>query len=498
MKILFADGDQAFVRKAEARFRSLSDPAVQAEMCAAGADFLDRAYAHAYDLIFLDATLPGTDPLEILKRLLQTTLPMPIVMLSAREDARLAVQAMKQGVLDFLIKDDFLALDLSDFLRRLEEVSRARRADAELAQVNQMKNDFLATISHELRTPLTSILGLSDVLVSGRMGPLEKKQGESLKKILEQSQNLVRLINQLLDIRSLARGERRPEPEAVPLSLLARDRAVSLGRFFEDKGVELAVRVPEGGLEVRAPKEDLEKVIDHLLSNALKFTPKGGKVSLEVIDDGRQAQVRVADTGCGIPTESMRFVFQKFYHVDQSLTRAYGGMGLGLAFCKEAVENMGGRIWVESRGPGQGASVVFTLPRPLAAVPAGPPTAKRNILWVDDNPSMLELVEVGFASMSRSMAIKTASGGLEALEMIKTALPDLIVLDIMMADMDGLEVLSRLKADPRTTAVPVLIASGYKEAAKTAVQRGAHDFCLKPFHMTDIVNKIESILFPAA
>ena len=108
---------------------------------------------------------------------------------------------------------------------------------------------------------------------------------------------------------------------------------------------------------------------------------------------------------------------------------------------------------------------------------------------------MLDLVEVGFSSVSRAVTLKTARGGVPALELLKTFTPDLVVLDIMMADMDGLEVLARLRKDPRTAAIPVLVVSGYKEAAKTAVQRGANDFCLKPFRVADVVKKIEALLF---
>jgi CheY-like chemotaxis protein len=115
---------------------------------------------------------------------------------------------------------------------------------------------------------------------------------------------------------------------------------------------------------------------------------------------------------------------------------------------------------------------------------------------VDDNPNMLDMIELGFSGLSSPVGLQTARGGLPALEMLKTLTPDLVVLDIMMSDMDGLEVLARLKAEPRTSEIPVLIVSGYKEAARTAVQRGANDYCLKPFRVTDVVAKIDTLLFP--
>ena len=494
MRILLADGDARFSGKARERLLGLSGAPLHLDVADRGAVLLDEAFSHSYDLIFLDTALPDIPALDLLDRLLKTSLPMPVVMLAAKDDARLAVEAMKRGVLDFLLKDDFLTLDMAGFLRRMGETSRLRRENAELQQIDQMKNDFLATISHELRTPLTSILGLSEVLASGRMGQLEKKQGESLNKILEQSHNLVRLINQLLDVRSFAHGERREEMESVSFSAVGRERAEAARRLFEEKGVAYTFISSDLPLEVSGRKGDLAKVFDNLISNALKFTPKGGHVTVELTGVDHQAVARVTDTGTGIPTESMRFLFQKFYHVDQSLTRVTGGMGLGLAFCKEAVEDMGGRIWVESKGEGRGASVVFSLPR-LVAPPSGT-AGPKTVLWVDDNPNMLELVEVGFSGMNRSVTLKTARGGVPALEMLGAFTPDLIVLDIMMSDMDGLEVLSRLKANPKTASVPVLVVSGYREAAKTAVLNGAVDFCLKPFRVADVVKRISTLLFP--
>jgi CheY-like chemotaxis protein len=250
------------------------------------------------------------------------------------------------------------------------------------------------------------------------------------------------------------------------------------------------------------------KVVEHLISNALKFTPKGGHVKVETksLESG-QAQVVVLDSGRGIPAEALPHLFQKFYHVDQSLTRPYGGMGLGLAFCKEVVQLHGGRVWIESKGVGQGALVSFVLPttdqKPgesragdikMPAAGQAAQAVKKNILWVDDNPNLLELVEYAFAGSAMAVNLQTALSGVSALAQVKNAKPDLLVLDIMMTDMDGLEVLDHLRSDPDTETLPVLIVSGYKEAAKTAMEHGADDYCLKPFRIQEIFKKVETLL----
>jgi CheY-like chemotaxis protein len=220
--------------------------------------------------------------------------------------------------------------------------------------------------------------------------------------------------------------------------------------------------------------------------------------------DTGHVQLKVRDTGRGIPTEALPYVFQKFFHVDKTLTRPYGGMGLGLAYCKEVIEAHNGRIWVESKGHGEGSTVSFLLPSMNEPVPSAAPTSpapvrsgesKKTILWVDDNPNLLELVEYGFAGFPHPVNLLTAQGGVAALAQLKTDIPDLVVLDIMMSDMDGLEVLTRLRNDPQSADIPILVVSGYREAAKIAVEKGATDFCLKPFRLQDVLKKIESLLY---
>jgi CheY-like chemotaxis protein len=238
--------------------------------------------------------------------------------------------------------------------------------------------------------------------------------------------------------------------------------------------------------------------VEHLLLNALKFTPAGGRVDVELHPMApRGALLSIKDSGVGIPKEALPYVFQKFFHADPTLTRAYGGLGLGLAYCQHMIDAHGGRIWVESPGPGQGTTVNVTLAcvdgSAEGASPAVP-VGQRTVLWVDDNPNMLELVEAGFSSFGTDVNLVTRQRGQEALDEARRHTPHLIVLDIMMPDMNGLEVLARLRADPATRAVPVLVVTGYREAAQEAVERGAFDYFLKPFRIPEMLEKIRDIL----
>ncbi|HND64712.1 MAG TPA: hybrid sensor histidine kinase/response regulator, partial [Elusimicrobiota bacterium] len=355
LRLLLADRDAGFTRIFQERFRALAGHTVTIDTCTAGADLVERFYAQPYDLVFLDLALPGLDPKDLLSRLSQTSLPLPVVALSSEHNTRPVVEAMKLGVLDHLMKEDFATLDLAGFVGRLRETFRLRRENAELLQINQMKNDFLATISHELRTPLTSILGLSEILLAGRMGPLVPRQSESLKKIIEQSQNLAKLINQLLDVQDIVQERMRLDFRPLSLAEITQARGEAVEPLFKQKGVSLRVEPMDDRLIFQGDREAVDKVLEHVLLNALKFTPAKGLVlvSAKALPP-RSIQLSVLDTGQGIPNEALPYVFQKFFHADQSLTRAYGGLGLGLAYCKHVVEALGGRIWVESAGVGKG------------------------------------------------------------------------------------------------------------------------------------------------
>lgn len=490
LRLLLADRDAGFTRIFQERFRALADHIVTIETCTSGADLVERFYAQPYDLVFLDLALPGLDPKELLSRLSQTSLPLPVVALSSEHNTRPVVEAMKLGVLDHLMKEDFITLELAGFVGRLRETFRLRRENAELLQINQMKNDFLATISHELRTPLTSILGLSEILLAGRMGPLVPRQSESLKKIIEQSQNLAKLINQLLDVQDIVQERMRLDFRPLSLAEIAQARGDAVQPLFQQKGVTLRVEPMDDRLLFQGDREALDKVLEHVLLNALKFTPAKGLVlvSAKALPP-RSVQLSVLDTGQGIPNEALPYVFQKFFHADQSLTRAYGGLGLGLAYCKHVVEALGGRIWVESAGVGKGTRVNMTFPQMgLKGVENG--KSLKTVLWVDDNPNMLELIEVGFTALPPNVKLLTCRSGGAALESAATRPPDLIVLDIMMPDMNGLEVLDRLQKNEKTRKVPVMVVSGYREAAQEAVGRGAVDYFLKPFRVPEMLDKI--------
>jgi two-component system, NarL family, sensor histidine kinase BarA len=247
---------------------------------------------------------------------------------------------------------------------------------ARLKELDHLKSSFLATVSHELRTPLTSIIGYSEMLAEGMCGPLTKEQLEFVQTIRQKGDQLLQLILSLLDLSKLESGTMRMHPIAVPIEAVLNDAVTTVGPAAAKRGVRISVKPGPPVPYIKADPDRLRQIFVNLADNAVKFTPKGGEVSLSAgiiearsTDAGavllsplrRELEIRVNDTGIGIPHHERHRIFDAFYQVDQSSTREQGGAGLGLAIVKRLVEAHQGRIRVEDHEP-QGTSFVVTLP----------------------------------------------------------------------------------------------------------------------------------------
>lgn len=237
----------------------------------------------------------------------------------------------------------------------------AIRDITELAKVDQMKTEFVSTVSHELRTPLTSIKGYVDLVVDGEAGEINETQRGFLGIVQSNTDRLVGLINDLLDISRIESGRLQLNITTVPLDPVIREVAASLRNQIEEKKLSLELVLPQEPLQVRGDRARIIQILTNLLSNAYKFTPEGGKISVSTRMTGSQVQVDVADTGTGISAQDQKKLFTKFFRVDSSTTREVGGTGLGLTIAKSIVEMHGGKIWVESKA-GKGSTFSFTLP----------------------------------------------------------------------------------------------------------------------------------------
>jgi two-component system sensor histidine kinase BarA len=250
-------------------------------------------------------------------------------------------------------------------------------ANARLKELDRLKSSFLATVSHELRTPLTSIIGYSEMLSEGLAGPLNKEQADYVSTIMDKGETLLRLITSILDISQIEAGKVRLNFEPLDVSEVISSSVSSVKPQAQKKGVVLETKVADNRPRASADREKLKQVVVNLLANAVKFTPKDGKVSVFLSELGYQAElgtpgyrILVEDSGVGIPQDQFDKIFESFYQVDSSSTREFGGAGLGLAIVKSFVEGHGGMVRVASEH-GRGARFTVILP----ATPPQPRTA---------------------------------------------------------------------------------------------------------------------------
>jgi PAS domain S-box-containing protein len=231
-------------------------------------------------------------------------------------------------------------------------------------ELELMKSDFVSIVSHELKTPLHSIKGFVDVILMGKTGKLNEIQRDFLETTRDQTRHLQDMIDDLLDFTQFGSGRINLSMEEISLAELIDEVITKLEPIADEAGITLCKSIVSGLSFIHADRTRLLQVLTNLVDNAIKFTPAGGSISLEAFDHGTQVEVRVLDTGIGIPLGEREKIFSRFYQIDGSSTRAYRGTGLGLAICKYIIEAHRGRIWVESNDP-HGSKFCFTVPKYL-------------------------------------------------------------------------------------------------------------------------------------
>ena len=371
----------------------------------------------------------------------------------------------------------------------------ATRDITELAKVDQMKTEFVSMVSHELRTPLTSIKGYVDLVVDGEAGEINETQRGFLSIVQSNTDRLIALINDLLDISRIESGKIQLKPTVMPLDQVIREVATSLRKQIDDKKINLELVLPQGPLKVKGDQARITQILTNLLSNAYKFTPAGGKINVSAKRTDGQVQVNVTDSGIGISAQDQQRLFTKFFRVDSSVTQEAGGTGLGLAITKSIVEMHGGKMWVKSK-LGKGSTFSFTLPA-VAPVegprthPEGSLGTRGKILVVEDEPDTAQLVRVYLEKSGYQTIVATS--GQEALDKARQECPDLITLDVLLPDIDGFTVLERLKAEPDTASIPVLMLTIVQDR-NMAIRLGAVEYFTKPIDRDRLLDYVRRIM----
>jgi two-component system CheB/CheR fusion protein len=342
-----------------------------------------------------------------------------------------------------------------------EDVTARRMAEDAVRDALQRRDDFLGTLSHELRNPLSPIRNALALLRRGP--PLDAATARAIAVIDRQSAHLSRLVDDLLDVTRIARGKVQLRRAVLDLRGLVQRTVEDHRAAFEAAGVALTLDAGEAPRWVDADPTRVAQVLGNVLGNALKFTGRGGQVAVALREEGGAVRLAVRDSGAGIEPELQARLFEPFSQGTQTLARASGGLGLGLATVKGLVELHGGTVAVVSPGPGRGTEVTVTLPQTGAPSP-GPapvpaPSSRRRVLVVDDNvDGAVTLKDVLEAS---GHEVRVAHHGPGALQVAREFLPDAVVCDLGLPGMDGFAVARAIRADPALAPTHLVALSGY-------------------------------------
>ena len=383
--------------------------------------------------------------------------------------------------------------------KALQEEQTARQAAEHASQV---KDEFLAVLSHELRTPLNPILGWATLLRRGKLSP---EKIEMAAETIERNAKLqTQLIDDLLDIARMLRGKLDLEAEPVDLQVVVTQALETVQLAAQSKALQIETAL-QTGVRVKGDSTRLQQIVWNLLSNAVKFTPAQGRITvrLAAIDD--QACIQVSDTGVGIQPKFLPYVFERFRQADGTLTRQFGGLGLGLAIVRQLSELHGGTVSVESPGENQGT--VFTLRLPLmrgaAVAPVDPfatcqtgSLAQLKVLIVDDDPDSRLIVTEILAD--KQATVIQASSGLECLQQLDWSIPDLLICDIGMPDLDGYELIRQIRQRPAEQGGEIqaiaLTAYASPEHEKQAIAAGFQTHLAKPVEVDPLLSAIVSLV----
>jgi PAS domain S-box-containing protein len=399
-------------------------------------------------------------------------------------------------------------LDVTERKRGEEERARlyvaAEEARAAAESANRAKDEFLATMSHELRTPLNALIGYAQLLRADQLPPT--LVDHALESIERTAKLQSKLVDDLLDVSRIITGKLNLEVGWVDLATLV-DNAVDTVRLAATgKRITVAVAIDRSGLAVLGDTTRLQQVMWNLLSNALKFTPEGGRVDICLERLESHARIVVSDTGQGISPDFLPHVFERFRQADGSTTRRSGGLGLGLAIVRHLVEMHGGTVSVESAGLGRGATFVVQLPLSVSAdkrsdAPPEPRLNERHsleqvrILVVDDDPDARELLRTVFSEAGAE--VTTANSAAEAVELLNRVHPHVLIGDVGMPDEDGYELLRRVRAsgwdEHQLPAVAVTAYAG-ADHRLLALEAGYQEHVPKPFNVDHIVQLVTNLV----
>jgi DNA-binding response OmpR family regulator/nitrogen-specific signal transduction histidine kinase len=420
---------------------------------------------------------------------------------------------------------------VSDRTKQLHKINRALTESLnKLQDLKNSRDGFFAAISHEFRTPLTLIMGPIEKILENSAGAETKKKAEI---IWRNANRMLSLVNQLLDLSRLDYGKLELKTSSGNVVDFIRGLLFSFESFAESKEIMLKLFSDNDNIELYFDPEVMMKIITNLLSNAFKFTDAGGVISIKIVKvENTSVQIKIKDTGIGISESDISKLFDRFYQADQSLTRKYEGSGIGLALTKELVELHHGRIFVESKprilGDENSGWTEFKLEFPLGTSHfkedeiINAEAQQKNIsdsnylikeiflsskvnnaeiteddktvvLIVEDNTDLREMIK---ENLLDTYSVLEAENGARGLKLAEENIPDLIISDIMMPEMDGYELTKKLKANEKTNHIPVILltAKAATEDKIEGLETGADDYLIKPFNEKELSVRVKNLI----
>jgi len=380
-------------------------------------------------------------------------------------------------------------------------------------EASRLKDEFLATLSHELRTPLNAILGYARMVKSGIVSP--ERTLKAVDTIERNATSLTQIVEDVLDVSRIIAGKMRLNVQPVQLPRIIRDSVEAFGPAAEAKGLRIETIFDAHPPAVSGDPERLQQVIWNLISNAVKFTDRGGTIRVVLESTDRELTLTVSDTGVGIEPAFLPHMFERFRQADGGTTRERGGLGLGLGIARQLVEMHGGTIHAHSAGLGKGAAFTVRLPSAAAAErqqrsPIAEPASRAvfgttaevadlhgiRVLAVDDEPDALALISEILESAGAQVSV--AQSAIEALGVIQLGRPDALIADLGMPRIDGFELIARIRqsSDPAIQRIPAAALTAYarSEDRARAIRSGFQIHLAKPIDPSALLAAIARLV----
>jgi signal transduction histidine kinase/CheY-like chemotaxis protein len=385
-----------------------------------------------------------------------------------------------------------------EFVKIARDLTERKRMEEALRDADRRKNEFLATLSHELRNPLAPIRSGLDLLK--RAGYDRRLIMRTLKVIERQTDQIVHLVDDLLDISRITRGKIRLKQELIELGPVVRQVLENAGPLMRERTHHFSSSLPREPVYLDADATRIEQVLFNVVSNAAKYTPPGGRITLEVRAEESEVVIAVKDNGIGIPRDKLDEVFEVFSQADVSSEEAHSGLGIGLSVVRGLVELHGGTAVARSLGKGQGTEIVLRLPlarqlppvaaaerqeHPPLAGPHEPAKEGKRVLVVDDNRDAVAMLQILLTMEGHE--VRVAFDGEEAVREAESFHPDICLCDLGLPKMDGFEVARRLSLSlPDTTLISVS-GWGQDEDRRRSKESGFADHLVKPVKIEDVI-----------